>query len=560
MHLRSYWLCSGNRLAFEICWGTEAMSNALENLRRAQERGELSREAVEGYTQLFKLALDIHKGDEEAAKRDVRAWLDKQRLAAKACDFPPRPPAPESVKVLQAIAGAIVGGLAGCAISALIASFVHIFFAMGATHVRVPVKGVLLFLLAPIAGIVVGAVAAWSFDLRDWKDRQRPHRTAEDFAAKWTAAERREGSNEPKRLSVEKAIDNHRAGGNLSDAQAETLHAKFQQFLSENGGDGRVARLALIKWTEAEARRLRDARRAPAPGAPTLNPVASYDTTTGSPTQAKRTFGVRVGQGRHGPTFDLAPGESIRDIAIGPEMVLLPPGKLQMGSLFWKDWGDLGDSYGEGPCHNVTIGYAFLVAKCPLTFDEWDAAQPHPDWERYSTIRPSSPADNGWGRGRRPVINVSWNDAQAYVAWLSKTTGMVYRLLTEAEWEYACRAGSRTEYCFDEDHELLDDYGWFLDNSGYMTHPVGEKAPNSFGLHDMHGNVFEWCEDAWSHNYAGAPTDGSPRKGPSSSLRVCRGGAFATKHDMLRSASRKGMRPDYRGFMGGFRVARAIAP
>jgi formylglycine-generating enzyme required for sulfatase activity len=126
----------------------------------------------------------------------------------------------------------------------------------------------------------------------------------------------------------------------------------------------------------------------------------------------------------------------------------------------------------------------YSIGKYPVTFEEYD-------YFCEATGR-EKPSDEGWGRGRRPVINVTAYDAEAYCEWLSKVTGKFYRLPTENEWEYACRGGSDGEYCFGDDVSQLVDYAWYSDNSEGKTHPVGEKKPNNYGLYDMHGNVWEW--------------------------------------------------------------------
>ena len=117
-------------------------------------------------------------------------------------------------------------------------------------------------------------------------------------------------------------------------------------------------------------------------------------------------------------------------------------------------------------------------------------------------------ADQGWGRRRRPVINVNWYNAKQYAKWLSAMTGKSYRLLSEAEWEYAARAGSDARWSFGDDLAQLGDYAWFKTNSGGKTHPVGDKKPNAFGFYDMHGNVYQWVEDCYTDNYNEAPADG----------------------------------------------------
>ena len=201
-------------------------------------------------------------------------------------------------------------------------------------------------------------------------------------------------------------------------------------------------------------------------------------------------------------------GDALKDGGFGPEMVTVPPGQFIMGSN--DAW------YNEKPVHTVSIK-SFTMGKYNVTFKEYD--------EFCDATGRSKPKDEGWGRGNRPVINVNWNDAKAYCQWLSDQTGKEYRLPSEAEWEYACRAGSTGKYCFGDDENQLENYAWYLDNSGKKTHPVGEKKPNQFGLYDMHGNVWEWCEDGWHDSYKGAPTDGSIWSS-GSGLRVLRGGSW----------------------------------
>jgi formylglycine-generating enzyme required for sulfatase activity len=165
----------------------------------------------------------------------------------------------------------------------------------------------------------------------------------------------------------------------------------------------------------------------------------------------------------------------------------------------------------------------------------------------------SKPDDQGWGRGKRPVINVSWRDANAYAEWLSAKTGLHYRLPTEAEWEYATRASTTGNYAWgDED---AGNYAWFSNNSNAQTHPVGEKKPNGFGLYDVAGNVWEWVQDCYAENYEKAPKDGSARDEKECPSRVLRGGSWLNLRDDLRSASRDWSNPDTRYYYVGFRLA-----
>ena len=151
------------------------------------------------------------------------------------------------------------------------------------------------------------------------------------------------------------------------------------------------------------------------------------------------------------------------------------------------------------------------------------------------------------------MINVSWNDAKEYVSWLARKTGQPYRLLTEAEWEYVARAGTTTKYAFG--NTINRQQAQFLERK---TAEVGGFPANAWGLHDMHGNVWEWCEDNWHPNYKGAPKDGSVWSGGDTSLRVLRGGSWVSDPGLLRSANRSGSDPDTRSNGVGFRVARTL--
>jgi formylglycine-generating enzyme required for sulfatase activity len=246
----------------------------------------------------------------------------------------------------------------------------------------------------------------------------------------------------------------------------------------------------------------------------------------------------------------LPPGAVFQDAPFAPEMVVIPAGSFWMGS---RD-GEGKES--ERPRHEVKIPHTLGVGRFPVTFEEWDAARP-PGGVNHK------PRDEGWGRGRQPVINVSWQDAQAYVAWLSNETGKDYRLLSEAEWEYACRAGTKTEYSFGNTISTLQaqfsEGAW---GSAGSTTEVGSFPANNFGLYDMHGNVREWCEDLWHESYADKPkglmqTGGAWKTGDSVWL-VLRGGPWSFDEEYLRSALRDGASTDYRLDNVGFRVARTI--
>jgi formylglycine-generating enzyme required for sulfatase activity len=254
---------------------------------------------------------------------------------------------------------------------------------------------------------------------------------------------------------------------------------------------------------------------------------------------------LRSGVAPNEETRWLRPGvgktEWFRDFAAAPEMVIVPAGTFLMGSCDGQGNDD------ERPEHKVTIGRPFAVGRFAVTFEEWDAAL------RHGGVK-HNPGDQGWGRGRRPVINVSWEDAVVYVGWLTQETGKSYRLLSEAEWEYCCRAGTATQYSFGDKIDKRQ-----AQLSEQRTAEVGGFPANAWGLHDMHGNVWEWCADNWHNDYTGSPpSDGSVWKGGDASSRVLRGGSWNDDPQLLRSAYRGGLQPDYRLDGVGFRVARTL--
>jgi formylglycine-generating enzyme required for sulfatase activity len=203
--------------------------------------------------------------------------------------------------------------------------------------------------------------------------------------------------------------------------------------------------------------------------------------------------------------------DRLKDGSLGPEMVQIPGGTFQMG-----------DKQGfseEKQVHTVTVK-SFAMGKYEVTFEEYD--------KFCEATRREKPSDSGWGRGKRPVINVSWNDAKVYVKWLSEQTGKDYHLPSEAQWEYACRAGTTTKYWWGnqtkQNHANCYDCGSLWDNK--QTAPVGSFKPNPYGLYDVYGNVLEWNEDTYYDNYNSAPNDGSARVDENNGSRVYRGGAW----------------------------------
>ncbi|MGH8577427.1 MAG: formylglycine-generating enzyme family protein [Gammaproteobacteria bacterium] len=235
---------------------------------------------------------------------------------------------------------------------------------------------------------------------------------------------------------------------------------------------------------------------------------------------------------------------------LGPEMVVLPGGTFRMGCLE----GDPACDQDEHAAHAVTIE-PFAIGRYEVTFEDYD---------RFAKdTKRKLPDDASWGRGRQPVINVTWDDAQSYAAWLSEKTGRHYRLPTEAEWEYAARGGTTTSYWWGNEvgrnHANCDGCGSEWD--GKETAPAGSFAPNPFGLYDTAGNVWEWVQDCYHGNYQGAPADGSawPETGGGDcNSRVVRGGSWYVDPRDLRSADRYGGRSGDAYYGGlGFRLARA---
>ena len=239
----------------------------------------------------------------------------------------------------------------------------------------------------------------------------------------------------------------------------------------------------------------------------------------------------------------LQPGQVVRDCDACPEMTVLAGGLFRMGS----PTGEAGRSADEGPQREVSLA-PFMIGTNEITFQQWDACLAGGGCNGFS------PADNGWGRGNRPVTGVSWADAQAYLDWLNQQAGgLRYRLATEAEWEYAARAGVGEAYAFGP--RLTAEQATFRVR---QTTPVGSHAANAFNLYDMHGNVGEWVEDCYVANYNVAPIDGAAVQSENCGRRVYRGGSFSDQAPRLRSAARASGRPDQRLPGVGFRVARAL--
>lgn len=231
-------------------------------------------------------------------------------------------------------------------------------------------------------------------------------------------------------------------------------------------------------------------------------------------------------------------GSTFRDCAECPEMVTLPAGQALIGS----PPTELGREADEGPRYLLKITRPFAVGRFEVTFDEWEACV-------KAQVCRATPEGRDWGRGRRPVMYISWYDAQAYVLWLRQRTGKSYRLLSEAEWEYAARAGHSSVFvsgaCLKTSQANFNGsaarYRYCAEDRGHyhaQTVPVGRFSPNAFGLHDMAGNLREWVQDCWAASYQFAPDHGEARKDGDCSYQVIRGGAWADEISAQRTALR----------------------
>ena len=266
------------------------------------------------------------------------------------------------------------------------------------------------------------------------------------------------------------------------------------------------------------------------------------------PTSDKDQHGNPVAK-RDGRQYDPKTGHPFEAWLRDPRMefVFVPAGEFTMGSpAHEKDRDD-----DEGPAHTVRITKPFYLAKYEITQGQWRAAMGASPWARKQSVRRDAGA---------PAVHVSWADCQEFLKKLNRTAGPGFRLPTEAEWEYACRAGSTTTYSFGDDAIRLKDYAWYDGNAWdageKYAHAAGLKRPNAWGLYDMHGNVWEWCHD-WYNSYApGAQTD--PVGALRLVFRVLRGGSFSNAAGWCRSAFRYRYSPTSRGSNLGARPARSL--
>jgi formylglycine-generating enzyme required for sulfatase activity len=234
-----------------------------------------------------------------------------------------------------------------------------------------------------------------------------------------------------------------------------------------------------------------------------------------------------------------------------PDMVALPSGTYLIGSPITE----FGREPDEGPQRRVTV-QRFAIGRFAITFDQWDACV-----RGGGCTSNPTPSDEGWGRGTRPVINVTWHDAQEYVRWLSEHSGQAYRLPSEAEWEFAARAGTTGRFSWGDVDPVCDAQAtsganfWGCRN---RTEPVGAYRANPAGLHEVHGNVWQWVQDCYSDSYAALPSDGTAYELPDCTHRVDRGGGLSSTREHIRSAMRGSYAADRRNDHLGFRIARSL--
>jgi formylglycine-generating enzyme required for sulfatase activity len=237
----------------------------------------------------------------------------------------------------------------------------------------------------------------------------------------------------------------------------------------------------------------------------------------------------------------------IVSIHLPPDMISVPQGTFRQGEIPGENYS------GEQPLRDIHIK-KFAMGRFEVTFEEYDRFA-------ISTGRPL-PGEEGWGRERHPVINISWKDAVDYAAWLARETGYRSRLPTESEWEYASRNMGKGEiWAGTSEQEQLSTYAWFNTNSHGRTQPVGTQQPNGLGLHDLSGNVWEWVQDCWHDDYQHAPTNGAAWLEANDGMcgtRVRRGGGWTNAPMSLRSSFRNGYSADSRSIQIGFRLAQDI--
>ena len=427
----------------------------------------------------------------------------------------------------------------------------------------------------PTDGLFGGEQARTRRAIRAWQAAKGMAETgyltweqADTLIALGQEAEEAERAAQAEQAAREEAARQARTADDAAYAQAQRLdtavaYADYLRAYPE-GQHVQAARARQAALQEAARQAQEAARQAQADdaayaAAERVDTLEGYEEYLRAYPQGRHTAEARQRQQqrqwRSGQTFR----DDLRSGGKGPEMVVVPAGSFMMGCVSGQDCDD-----DEQPVHRVTIEQPFAVGKYEVTFTEWDTCV------SGGGCGGRRPNDYGWGRERRPVISVSWEDAVAYTRWLSEQTGQQYRLLSEAEWEYVARAGTTTKYWWGDEigrnRAHCNGCGSQWEGGFYIlalldplqTAPVGSFGPNGWGLYDVHGNVSEWMQDCWNEGYAGAPSDGQAWESGDCSRRVVRGGFLYSDPRDLRSASRDGDTADLRSYGGGFRIARSL--
>ncbi|WP_295426695.1 bifunctional serine/threonine-protein kinase/formylglycine-generating enzyme family protein [uncultured Thiodictyon sp.] len=401
--------------------------------------------------------------------------------------------------------------------------------APGATHA---VKRRASPWIVPLSIVVVIGGLAGSALYQEWKERDRRDRSAFDRAVDQQTA-----------AAYQDYLDQCAINGCARRIEAERRLAQRLAADGQAEQNARAAAAAQEAARAAEAERAAEAARA--------EQAAKAKRAADAARAAEE---ARLAQER-------AAQEAARsDKTPIPAMVAIPAGSFSMGC----QPGEKECDDDEKPTHRVQVA-AFELGQTEVTFNQWDACVTDGGCTQ-------KPADQGWGRGKRPVINVSWDDAQQYLTWLGRKTGQTWRLPTEAEWEYAARAGTSTAFStgncittaqanYDGNYDYADcgaKTGKYLQK----TQPVGSYPANRWGLYDMHGNAWEWVQDCYHDSYTDAPKDGAEWRDSchESGQRVLRGGSWSDLPRPVRSAYRLGYFTGLRNYVLGFRVARTLTP
>jgi formylglycine-generating enzyme required for sulfatase activity len=396
-------------------------------------------------------------------------------------------------------------------------------------------------------------------------------RAREDLAAAEAKAEKLEGQlNNAGEALKEARADTRKAQADAKGAAGRVAHAEEELAAAQaKAGEAETAaRLAAeakqkLKDAQADLKAANErANRAEAEltKGPSQQP---REVIASAPAEASKKLAKAPLTLAEETAFARSPGKSFFECTDCPEMVIVPAGSFTMGAsdaeiaALAREYGKDKEQYfkWESPQHKVTISKPFAVGKSVVTFDEWEACV-----SGGGCAGNRSPSDSGWGKGKRPVIHVSWKDAQEYVTWLKRKTGKEYRLLTEEEWEYSARGGKQTRFFWGNDlgknHANCDGCGSEWDNK--ETAPVGKFDHNDFGLFDMAGNVLQWTEDCWNESYHNGPSDEKAISTKDCTWRVVRGGSWNYIPRDARAAARYRLITGLQLNFLGFRVARTL--